>query len=42
MLKSDTILNLLANITLLVHPIRNTVLSITTDASDCAIGGVLH
>ena len=34
--------NLPANATLLVHPIRNAMLCINTDASDCAIGGVPH
>ena len=33
--------NLLTNATLLVHSIRNAVLSITTDASNLAIGGIL-
>ena len=43
MLKAiNTMKDLLANATLLVHPIRNAVLSITTDSSDCAIGGVLQ
>ena len=38
----NTLKDLLANATLLVHPIRNAVLSITTDSSDCAIGGLLY
>ena len=43
MLKAiNTLKDLHANATLLVHPIRNAVLSITTDSSDCAIRGVLH
>ena len=32
----------ISNATLLVHPIRDAVLSITTDASDMAIAGVLN
>ena len=32
----------MANATLLIHPIRNSILSITTDASNKAIAGVLH
>ena len=32
----------IANATMLVHPVRNATLSITTDASDVAIAGVLH
>ena len=32
----------IANTTLLVHPVWNTTLSITTDAFDTAIAGVLH
>ena len=32
----------ISNAMLLVHPIRNAVLSITTDASDTVIAGVLH
>ena len=32
----------ISNATLLVHPIHDAILSITTDASDTAIAGVLH
>ena len=34
--------NAISNATLLLHPIRDTVLSITTNAWDTAIVGVLH
>ena len=34
--------NAISSATMLVHPCRDVVLSITTDASDTAIGGVLH
>ena len=34
--------NILFNACMLVHPIRNTMLPITTDASDIAIGEILH
>ena len=32
----------ISNATLLVHPVHNAVLSITTDASDMVIAGILH
>ena len=32
----------ISNATLLVHPIRNSILSITTDVLDMGIAGVLH
>ena len=38
----DEVKHAIANATLLVHPVRDTVLSITMDASDTAIAGVLH